>query len=65
VGPSNLTSTNDPSALATLFRDIATLIGERLTVTYTTPKASGTHTLAVTIAYGNRSGGFELSFTLP
>jgi len=65
VGPGNVSSTRDPEGLESLFRDIATLIGERVTVTYTTPKSSGTHTLSVLINYGNRAGGFDLSFTLP
>ncbi|MCA9528352.1 MAG: VWA domain-containing protein [Myxococcales bacterium] len=65
AGPGHVTSTQNPAGLAALFGDIATLIGERLTVTYVTPKSTGTHTLSVDVNVGNRAGGFDLRFTLP
>lgn len=65
AGPGHVSSTSDAASLVNLFRDIATQIGERLTVTYVTPKNSGTHTLEVSIGYGNRSGGVDIEFTLP
>lgn len=64
AGPGHVSSTRDAGALVTMFRDIATQIGERLTVTYVTPKASGKHTLEVSIGYGNKSGGFDIEFDL-
>lgn len=65
AGPGHVSSTRDAGGLVALFRDIATQIGERITVTYVTPKSSGTHTLEVSIGYGNRTGGFDIEFTLP
>lgn len=65
AGPGHVSSTRDAGGLVALFRDIATQIGERLTVTYVTPKSSGKHTLEVSIGYGNRSGGFDIEFSLP
>lgn len=65
AGPGHVSSTRDAGSLVALFRDIATQIGERLTVTYVTPKNGGTHTLEVSIGYGSRSGGVDIEFTLP
>jgi uncharacterized protein YegL len=65
AGGDRVTMTSDPAALAEVFGDIGSRLGEWLTVTYVTPKRRGRHTLDVKIEVERGAAGFRASFSLP
>lgn len=64
AGDARVSSAANPSTLEAVFEAIASRIGEKLTVTYMTPKQTGTHTLDVTITRGEDAAGFTARFKL-
>jgi len=64
AGAGHFTAAAEPAALEPVFAAIGARIGELLRVTYVTPKAGGTHSLALTVDDGGRSGGVDVLFSI-
>lgn len=65
AGGDRVTMTSDPAALAEVFGDIGSRLGEWLTVSYVTPKRRGSHSLDVKIEVERGAAGFRATFSLP
>ncbi len=64
AGDGQLTTTLDPNALEPMFTSVAARLSELWTLTYTTPKRRGSHTLEVTAGDDTQNAGFRVRFTL-
>ena len=64
TGESRFSETSDPNKLEPLFTDVAARLAEQWTLTYTTPKRQGTHTLDITASRNQEQAGFKVIFTV-